>query len=95
MEFGEHPEDAMIREVHEETGLIVSSRGLLRVESERFDFENQDFHALRFYYRAVSAGGTLTHEVCGSTDLCEWIPLHAVGDLPAVPIVQRGIDLIA
>ena len=95
--FGEHPEAGMIREVEEETGLVVSSAGLAGIDSFRHDVPERSFHGVRIIYHANVIGGVLRNEQQGSTDMCQWQPLHALARLGivdlvevALPMVQRG-----
>src|SRR5690606_27090538 len=70
--FGEPPVDGMIREVEEETGLIVTSAGLVTVDSLVSHWEGTAYHHVRVIYFAKIVGGELRHEINGSTDLCQW-----------------------
>ncbi|NNU27779.1 NUDIX hydrolase [Isoptericola sediminis] len=98
---GEHPEDAAVREVREETGYDVELHGLLGVDShvvERQDligFEDdpdaEPLHGIRVVYRARVVGGSLTVEQDGSTDDVAWHPLDAVAHLPRVDLVDIGL----
>ena len=87
LEFGEHPEETLAREVEEETGLIVRPGRLAMVHTYARD-EPDRFQALRFIYCVRIVGGTLRSEVNGSTDLCQW---HAFDQLDQVDT----IDLVA
>jgi 8-oxo-dGTP diphosphatase len=93
IEFGEHPREAAIREVREETGLEIEIQGDPHVNSELFEFRGNAVHAIRLIYKGVVAGGTLTHEVEGSTDRCEWFGFDEVANLPLVTLAQRGVEL--
>ena len=93
VEFGEHPEAAMIREVHEETGLTVVSRGLVDVDSLHVERPHEVHHGIRVIYRAETVAGTPTNEVAGTTDLCQWWPAQATQELPLVSLARHGIAL--
>ena len=93
IEFGEDPEEAMVREVQEETGLRVRSGGIAGVDSLVVPNGGGATHSLRIIYFAEVVGGALRNEVDGSTDLCAWHDLHAVQSLPIVGLVKRGLDL--
>ncbi|MBO3089828.1 NUDIX hydrolase [Cellulomonas dongxiuzhuiae] len=94
LEFGEHPEEAVVREVREETGYDVAVDGLLGIDSVVHPGaaighpDRPDRHALRVIYRAHVVGGTLANEVDGSTDEAAWFALDAVDDLRRVPLVD-------
>ena len=93
IDFGEHPEDAAIREVFEETGFDVRLGELVEVQSELFQNARGALHAIRFLYRARIVGGTLTLEKNGSTDLAAWHTREEAARLPMVPLAARGVAL--
>lgn len=77
VEHGEHPRDAAIRELGEETGLIGEVVELLDVDSWRSVHTNragatEDYHGICILYRCRVVGGELRNEVGGSTDECRW-----------------------
>lgn len=93
IEFGEHPEEAAVREVLEETGFEVKLTGLAHVDSIVFNVTEGKMHAIRFIYRAKILRGSLTHESDGSTDRCEWFNIADARKLPLVTLARLGIDL--
>ena len=92
--FGEEPEDAMVREVREETGLRVRSGGVAGVDSLVVPNGRTDTHSIRIIYFAEVLGGALTNEVDGSTDRCDWHDLDAVRSLAIVDLVKSGVELL-
>ena len=92
LDFGERPAEAVVREVHEETGLAVRVEELLDADAEHYEYERDgvgyEAHAVRFLYRVTVLGGTLgVTEVDGSTDDARWWP---VDDLPpTTPVAGR------
>jgi ADP-ribose pyrophosphatase YjhB (NUDIX family) len=94
VEFGEPPEEAMIREVREETGLIVESEGIAGVDSYVDTLGAEDRHAIRLLYFARVVGGVLRHEVGGSTDRCEWHDLVSINRLDTVELVRTGVRML-
>jgi ADP-ribose pyrophosphatase YjhB (NUDIX family) len=86
LDFGERPRDAVVREVHEETGLDVRVEELLDADAELWSFPRGDAriesHAVRFAYRVTVLGGTLgVVEVDGSTDDARWWSMSELPEL--------------
>lgn len=91
IEFGEAPADAMVREVAEETGLRVESRGVAGIDSFVDRRDREEFHGIRIVYRTAVTGGILRHELTGTTDRCAWHPLAEVAALPTVELVPAAL----
>ena len=92
---GEHPADAVVRELHEETGLHGRVVGVLDVDSHMresvIDQEVlQRYHAVRILYRVeVDSDGPLqVIDVDGSSDTPSWHPLSDLSTLPLTPIAE-------
>ncbi len=82
LDFGERPVDAVVREVHEETGLSVRVEELLDADAEVYRDSAREAHAVRFVYRVTVLGGTLgVVEVDGSTDDARWWPMSELPEL--------------
>lgn len=103
LEAGESPEDAVRRELREETGYSVKVGELLGIHSRvipagrRVHKADEPLHTLRIVYRAEVVGGKLTFEEDGSTDMAEWFPLASVASLQRVKLVDiamRMADLL-
>jgi 8-oxo-dGTP diphosphatase len=97
IDFGEAPADAVLRELHEETGLSGRVEALLGVMSATRELGAggpDRFQALRVLYRvAVDADGPLQiHDVDGTTDAVEWVPLADVRARPRAPLVDFALD---
>ena len=93
VEFGEDPAAAMIRELREETGLDVRPIKLAGIDSRHVEEEHRSFHGIRIIYFAEVIGGTLTHEVQGSTDRCDWWSYEDALTLPQVDLTVAGLGL--
>jgi 8-oxo-dGTP pyrophosphatase MutT (NUDIX family) len=94
---GEHPADAAVREVHEETGYHAALGALLGVDSlvlsadQRLTGPARPLHGIRIVYEASIVGGELTHEVDGSSDEARWFPLAELDVLQRVSLVDIGV----
>ena len=99
IDFGEHPRDAAIRELEEETGLVGEVLELADVDSWSGRFVNPEdgidteFHGVRIIYRVRVIGGELRDEVGGSSDTCAWVPRADLPSLPLVELAEVGIGL--
>lgn len=99
LEPGEAPEDAVRREVREETGYTVKVGELLGIHSRvipasrRVQKSADPLHTLRIVYRAEVTGGKLRFESDGSTDMAEWFPLRTVAELQRVKLVDIAMRM--
>ncbi len=88
VEFGEHPDEAVLREFEEESGLAGRIDDVLGIFSRVYPRSRAaggaDLHFIGFLYRVTPVGGELRDEIDGSTDTCAWF---APDDLPAIRIV--------
>lgn len=94
LDFGEKPEDAVEREMLEETGLTVRTGKLVAVDSLSDEVNGTHFHSIRILYEAHLISGTLTFEQQGSTDRCEWFTRRQTLDLPLVTLAQLGVKKV-
>lgn len=102
VEHGEHPADAVVREVREETGLEVTVGPHAQVFSARTPRAARggrrfDLHSVRIVYAGTvpaSSPEPATVEVGGSTVEARWLPLADVrsGRVPTVPLVHEALD---
>ena len=99
VDFGEHPADAALRELTEETGLHGEIVDLATVSSWAGRFVNPadglltDLHGIRVVYRCRIVGGELRDEVGGSSDTCAWVRRDELAALPLVELAEVGIGL--
>jgi 8-oxo-dGTP diphosphatase len=101
LEHGEDPRDAVVREVHEETGLPVEIGETAHVYSVHQantwrQGRRADAHALRIVYDGwVPADSPEPHvvEVDGSTMDAAWLPVAGVldGTVPTVSLVTEAL----
>jgi ADP-ribose pyrophosphatase YjhB (NUDIX family) len=102
LDHGEDPRDAVVREIHEETGLdaVVGTQAHVysaHMPHARRDGRRADYHALRIVYDAwvpADAPEPRVLEVDGSTVDAAWHPLHDVldGTVPVVPMVTQALE---
>jgi ADP-ribose pyrophosphatase YjhB (NUDIX family) len=69
VEYGEHPEQAVLRELREETGYTGRVVELVTVLSDTTDA----VHTIRLIYRLEVISGDLRDEAEGSSDRAAWI----------------------
>ena len=98
IDYGEHPGEAVIRELYEETGLHGEVAELLDVDSAaRETMIDQEvierYHAVRILYRLnVVEGEPLSViDVDGSSDSPTWHEIRTVAELPLTPIAELGL----
>ena len=82
IDHGEEPREALVREVLEETGLVIVPGPLADVHSSHFigaraDGLVEDYHGIHLIFRATISPASLgadprVVEVDGSTDLAAW-----------------------
>ena len=93
IDFGEGPEETLVREFHEETGLIVREPTLLAVTSDLRRRDGGDrVHTVRILYTVSLAGGELRHEVHGTTDHAGWFDLAALDSLNIADYAQHALS---
>ncbi|MEZ0165064.1 NUDIX domain-containing protein [Kineococcus sp. LSe6-4] len=100
VDHGEHPLTAVVREVHEETGMAVRVTALAEIGAEHFTGRSprgvlEDFHAVRILVRAepLEVLDPVVLDVGGSTDLARWVPLDQAAQVGLVGVAHRGLQL--
>lgn len=80
LERGEGPDEAVLREVWEETGQHIQLRGALDVSSQHWvgaapNGTLEDFHAVRLVYLAHCPNPTdpVVHDIGGTTESSAWV----------------------
>ena len=86
LEFGESPDECLVREFMEETGLEVRVLGLLDVVTDVVEWmrEQVRLHSIRLIYEVEVVDGSARPEKNGSTDAVQWL---RSGDLEAVQLI--------
>ena len=93
VEHGEHPADAAVREIEEETGLRVAVERVREVVTDVDVLPDALRHQDRLVFDCHVIGGTLRHEPGGSTDHAEWVAPERLVALPLMPYVVRVLGL--
>lgn len=99
IEWGEHPEEAVLRELKEETGITeiqsvrvaaIFSDTYLRSEDRPYD----SVHHIGIIYDLKLGHFELTDEHHGTTDHCQWFNEQQVRQLPLVPLGEFAVKLV-
>ena len=98
VEFGEHPDETVLRELEEEAGLTGRIDDVVGIFSKVYTRSRAaagaDLHFIGFLYRVTPVGGALRDEVDGSTDTCAWFPPHELAALRIVGVARHAIRLV-
>jgi 8-oxo-dGTP diphosphatase len=84
VEYGEHPEQAVLRELREETGYAGRVVELTCVVSDTTDSVTpggQAIHTIRLIYRIEIVSGELRDETEGSSDHAAWVTAEEATEL--------------
>jgi 8-oxo-dGTP diphosphatase len=97
IEFGEHPDTAVIRELEEETGFVGEIEEIAGVFSHVYRqsraAQGRDLHFLGILYHVRIVGGELRDEVGGSTDTAAWLTQAEIAERHLVEIARFGVEL--
>ena len=96
--WGEHPDQAVFREMEEETGLVdlelVSIAAIYSHTYHRtLDNPLPPLHHVGLVYQLDPLSHELRNEKSGSTDLCQWLTEKEARGLPMTPLGEFGIQL--
>ncbi|MEV6691576.1 NUDIX domain-containing protein [Micromonospora sp. NPDC051196] len=95
LEHAEHPAQAVLREVAEETGLAVEVTGLRAVVADVVPYPDLGvaLHTDRVLFDVTAVGGTLHDERGGTTDLARWLAPDEAAGLPLLPFTAEALGL--
>jgi mutator protein MutT len=92
IDHGETPEEALGRELAEETGLQGTVGALLGVLSDTIELpDGSILHSVRIVYALHDLTGTLRSETAGSTDDARWVPISQALAMPLLPYVRIAL----
>ena len=83
----------MVREVEEETGLIVAAKSVAAIDSIHDGSQEGDFHGIRIIYETELLGGALRYEIDGTTDECRWCSRSDIESLTLVDLAATGVQI--
>lgn len=101
VDHGEHPDDAVERELYEETGLRALTTRLVDVGSIHLvglgrDGAEEDYHGVHLLYAVTVDPLVEPHvvEVGGTTDLAAWIPIADIrsGTKELASMIPRALE---
>ena len=94
IDHGEHPDDTVVREFAEETGLTVRVTGVRTALADLARLPDDSIeHTDRIVYDVEVTGGSLRPEVDGTTDLGEWSGPAEVATRPLLPFTARVLGV--
>jgi len=98
LSWGEPPEDAVARELQEETGLRPREISLITpafsdVYPNTNDRLPHPVHHVGLLYRVRGLVGTLRPETAGTTDHCAWFTSDETRKLPLTSLGQFALDI--
>ena len=100
IDIGEHPDQAVRREVFEESGFRVENARLIGTGTARWTGQAphgqvQDFHAVHVYYRADAPAGQEPRvvEVDGSTEEAAWVHQDELATLHLTMAAAVGLRI--
>jgi 8-oxo-dGTP diphosphatase len=97
VDHGEHPDDAVIRELAEETGLVGQRGPVVAIWSGYIPkpmIRPGPLHWVAILYRVEAEPGELRLEVGGSTDRCGWFGLDEAEQLHRTDLVDAALEAL-
>ena len=86
MDFGESPEETLLREFREETSLVPEIGALIDIISY---VPRPELHVIQIIYRVDAHGDPSVLEEDGSTVDVRWVPIRQLDQLATVELVDH------
>ncbi|MEU8237873.1 NUDIX domain-containing protein [Actinoplanes missouriensis] len=94
IDHGEHPDDTIVREFAEETGLAVRVTGVRAATADLIVLPDDTVeHTDRILYDVEVIGGDLRDEADGTSDLAAWVSPADVASRPLLPFTARVLGV--
>lgn len=90
MELGEEPDNALIRELHEELGITVKNPQILHIKSHTYPHGN----VLILFYTVPDFSGDLKIQETDH-DKCGWFTLNELKDLDLLPANAEALGKLS
>ena len=99
IEWGEHPDAALLRELEEETGVVdIETFHVAALYSHKYyrrlHFPHGTVHHIGILYEVTLGKLDLRPEKDGSTDRCEFLTENQARRLPLCHLGEFAVDLI-
>ena len=98
VEWGEHPDDAVVRELEEETGLRGAPGRVLGIYSRAWlrspERPRPPFQHVGIVYEVREFTGEARAEVDGTTDACGWFAREDLAGIRLVDLAAFGVSLV-
>ena len=99
IEWGEHPEETVRREMQEETGITdIQSAHVAAIFSHTYlrseDCPYDPVHYIGIIYDLTLGQFELVDEHNGTTDHCQWFSESQIRELPLVPLSEFAVSLV-
>ena len=98
VDFGEHPDSAVVRELNEETGLDGEIEDVAGIFSHVYSGSafagGGDLHFIGIVYRMRIVGGELRDEIDGTTDTSAWFGPADLTGIRLVELAQFAVGLV-
>jgi len=96
--WGEDPEQAVRREMEEETGLVnLSLKSIAAIYSQTYENNIQKslppLHHIGIIYHLETTSYQLNFEQGGTTDICQWLTEREARRQPQTPLGDFGVNL--